>query len=69
MFFIFMIFGGRWPNFQSRDLRSFSSILSVSLGARMSFIIYLQSWSEFMALAHLIWWISLVSPQNLGFSS
>jgi hypothetical protein len=37
----------------------------MGLGARMSLIIYLQLWSESMALAPSIWQISLVSPRNL----
>jgi hypothetical protein len=50
MFFIFMIFEYFWPNYRSHDLRSFSSITSVGLGARLSLIIYLQSWNETMVL-------------------
>jgi hypothetical protein len=42
------------PKFLSRDLRSFSSIPSISLDARTSFIIYLQPQRESMALAHSI---------------
>jgi hypothetical protein len=41
-------------------LRSFSSIPSVDLGARTSIIIYLQPWSESMALASSI---SRISPR------
>jgi hypothetical protein len=44
-------------------------IPSVDLGARVSIIIYLLSWSESMALASLIWWISPGFLQKLGFSS
>jgi hypothetical protein len=53
-----------WPNFRSHDLMSFLSIFSVSLGARMSLIIYLEPWSESIALAHLIWRVSPVSPKT-----
>jgi hypothetical protein len=38
--------------------RSFSLIPSMDLGVKMSLIIYLQPWSEFMALAPSISWIS-----------
>jgi hypothetical protein len=44
-----------WPDFRSRDLRSFSPIPSMGLGARMRLIIYLQPWSESMALAPSIY--------------
>jgi hypothetical protein len=65
MFFIFVIFGGIfWPNFGSLDLRSFSLIPSIGLGARVSLIIYLHPWSESMALAHLILGISPDSPKT-----
>jgi hypothetical protein len=47
--------------------RSFSLIPSMYLGARMRFIIYLQHWSESMALAPLISLISPCSPQTLVF--
>jgi hypothetical protein len=40
----------------------------VDLGARVSLIFYLHHWSESMALAPSIWWIS-PGPQKLGFSS
>jgi hypothetical protein len=53
-----------WPDFLSHDLRSFSSIPSVGLAARMSLIIYLQPWSESMALAPLIWWVSPISSKT-----
>jgi hypothetical protein len=43
-----------WPEFLSHDLRSFSSIPSMGFGVRRSLIIYLQPWSESMALAPLI---------------
>jgi hypothetical protein len=39
----------------------------MDLGASMSLMICLQSWSESMALAPWISWISLCSPQNLSF--
>jgi hypothetical protein len=39
------------------------SISSMGLGARTSLIIYLQAWSESMALDPLIWRISLISPK------
>jgi hypothetical protein len=48
-------------------LRSFSLILSIDLGARKSLIIYLQSWSESMALAPSIRWISPGSPKTYFF--
>jgi hypothetical protein len=53
-----------WPNFVSRDLRRFSSIPSMDLGAKVSLIIYLHSWSESMDLAPLIWRISLGFPKS-----
>jgi hypothetical protein len=53
-----------WPDFLSHDLRSFSSIPSIGLGARMSLIIYLQPCSEFMTLAPLIWRISPEFPKT-----
>jgi hypothetical protein len=36
----------------------------VDLSVRTSLIIYLQSWSESMALAHSIAWISPHSPKT-----
>jgi hypothetical protein len=53
-----------WPDFRSHDLRSFSSIPSVGLGARKNLIIYIQPWSESIALAPSIWWISPESPKT-----
>jgi hypothetical protein len=50
--------------FSAHDLRSFSLIPSMGLGAWTSLIIYLQAWSESMALAPSIWWISHVSPKT-----
>jgi hypothetical protein len=42
MFIIFEIFRGIfWPDFLLHDLRSFSLIPSMDLGARVSLIIYL----------------------------
>jgi hypothetical protein len=38
-----------------------------NLGARISLIIYLQSWSEPMALAPSISWISPYSPKTYVF--
>jgi hypothetical protein len=58
MFFIFVIFEYFWADFQSRVLRSFSSIHFVELGVRTSLIIYLHPWSESMTLAPSILWIS-----------
>jgi hypothetical protein len=49
--------------------RSFSSIPSMDFGARTSLIIYLQPWSESMALAHSISWISPRSPKPWFLSS
>jgi hypothetical protein len=56
-----------WPDFWLHDLRSFSLIPSVNLSARASLIIYLQAWSESMALAYSISWISLCSRKTLVF--
>jgi hypothetical protein len=53
-----------WPNFLLHDLMSFSSISSMDLGAKMSLIIYLQSWSESMSLAPSISWIFLCYPKT-----
>jgi hypothetical protein len=53
-----------WPDFLLCDLSSFSSIPSMDLGAKASFIIYLQPWSEYMALAPSISRISLCSPKT-----
>jgi hypothetical protein len=39
-------------------------IPSMNLGARMRLIIYLQPWSESMALAPSISWISPRSPKT-----
>jgi hypothetical protein len=61
--FDFRDFHSIFPDFLSHDL-SFSLIPSVGLGARMSLIIYLLSWSEFMALAPSIWQISPISPKT-----
>jgi hypothetical protein len=47
-----------WPDFRSCDLRSFSSIPSMGLGARTSLTIYLQHWSKSIAVASLTWRIS-----------
>jgi hypothetical protein len=53
-----------WPDFLFHNLISFSSIPSINLGASMSLIIYLRPWSESMALAHSISWISPRSPKT-----
>jgi hypothetical protein len=55
------------PEFVSCDLRRFSLIPSMDLGARVSLIIYLHSWSESMALPPSIWQISLGFPKSLVF--
>jgi hypothetical protein len=41
----------------------------MDMGARVSLIIYLHLWSESMALAPSIWWISLGSPKVRFFIS
>jgi hypothetical protein len=68
MFFIFMISEILLARFLSHDLRSFLSIRSMGLGTTTSLIIYLQPWSESMALAPSIWQISPI-PLNLDSSS
>jgi hypothetical protein len=54
--------------FLSHDLRSFLSIRSMGLGTTTSLIIYLQPWSESMALAPSIWQIFPI-PLNLDYLS
>jgi hypothetical protein len=49
------------PDFSSTDLEEFFFNSYVDLGARMSLVIYLQSWSEFMTLAPSI---SCISPRS-----
>jgi hypothetical protein len=60
--FLFCDFGVFLPDLSSVSLEEFFFIPSVGLGARMSLIIYLEPWSESVAVAHSIWRISLISP-------
>jgi hypothetical protein len=63
-FFFFMIFIVFLTDFSFMSLDEFFFIPSMGLGARMSIIIYLQSWNESMALAPSIWRISPISHKT-----